>query len=226
MSFPNSPKSFALIGVILAALGGGAWGVAHYSNSAPADTGPAIPDEYSVAKIKAAMKDDPKTRGDKMREFMERKDLTDEQREKIGDNLRQAFEEEMDNRVNEYFAAKPEDRDAILDKQIDEMEQRRKDFEARREQEEKDAKKADDEKERDKRREEWRKREASKSQTQRKSDFESRDPDKRAQRASYFRAVQARMAARGIQGGRFGPWGGGRGPGGGGGGGGRRGGGG
>jgi hypothetical protein len=217
MSFPSSPKSFVFMALILAGVGAGAWGVVHYSGkTTQVADGPQIPDEYSLEKIKAAMKEDPTSRRDKMREFWERKDLTDEQREKIGDNLRQVMEEEQDTRINDYFSASPEDREKILDKQIDEMEQRRKEFEARRAEEEKKERTEEDEKEREKRREEWRKRAANQTPAQRQAATEGRNPDKSAKRMEYMAAMQKRMAARGIQPPRFGPGGGRGGPGGGG----------
>ena len=55
--------------------------------------------------------------------------LTPQQREQIGRQMRQQFETRMDQRLGEYFAMGPAQRVAFLDQQINEMEQRRKDFE-------------------------------------------------------------------------------------------------
>jgi hypothetical protein len=214
MAATSSPKTFAIVGLIVAGLGGGAWGVMHYSSTKADAAGPQIPDEFSVDKIKAMSKEDPGATFEKMRALRDRTDLTDEQREKIRENGRQVMEERMDERMNEYFAAKPEEQEAILDKQIDEMEKFRKDMEARRAEEEKKEKSEEDEKEREKRREEWRKNMGDRSQSQRKMDSEKRDPNKMAQRMTYWSAMGKRMAARGIQPPRFGPGGGGRGMGG------------
>ena len=224
MSLSASPKTFGIVGVVLAGLAGGAWGVVHFSGREPIETGPAIPDEYSVEKMRAALKEQPGPQWDKVREFWERQDLSDEQREKIWENWRQVQDEQEDAKMNEYFSATPEEREKILDREIDEREARRKEMEAQWAKDEavRESRREEDEKTREKRREEWAKRMGGQTQAERKTRSESRDPDKRAQRNAFRDAMHSRMAARGIEPPRGGRWGG-RGPGGPGGGGPRRG---
>ena len=102
--------------------------------------------------------------------------------------------------MDEYYAAKTdEDRDAILDKQIDEFEQRRKEWEARRkEQEKKDIKKADPNAQRGGPF-------GPQSREDRKEKAESRNPDQTARQMAYFAAVRKRMGERGISAPSFGP---------------------
>lgn len=230
MSVSSSPKTFVIAGALIAALGGGAWGVAYFAGGAKdaeANT-TALPEEYTVEKIKASATEDPAVVMERMRNFMDRTDLTDEQREQARKNMREAMEQIMQQRVDEYYAAKTdEEKNAVLDKHIDEFQKFAKAMEERRRQEEEKeaAEENDPEKkaEREKRREEMRNRWANRSQAERKADSETRDPNKSAQRMAYFGAMMRRSAERGIQMPRFGgpggrgmggPGGGRRGPGG------------
>lgn len=221
MSVTTSSKTIVIAGVLLAALGGGAWGVAHFAGAKDAEAaGPQLPEEYTVAKMKEAAKDDPSANFERMRHFMERTDLTDEQREQARENMRQVMDEMMQQRVDEYFGATEEEKTAVLDRHIDEMQKFMQAMEERRRQEEAreaaEAEDAEKQAEREKRREEMRNRWANRSQAERKADSEKRDPNKSAQRMAYFGAVMRRSAERGIQMPRFGGPGGGprRGPGG------------
>ncbi len=58
--------------------------------------------------------------------------LTPEQREVVHQQGRQEFERRMDEQMDAYFALPPEERVAYLDKQIEEGEKRRKEWESRR----------------------------------------------------------------------------------------------
>src|SRR5207244_3593020 len=152
-----------------------------------------------------------------VREAMDRKDLTEAQREEIRHNAWAAREARMEARMNEYFGAPANQKQAILDHQIDEMQA----FMA-------------------KRRAEWDQRRAAGSQPawgggpgnanagsngnqngqngggqgrgggreQRKNRSESQDPQQQAKRMAYFSAMHARAEQRGIQ---MPSWGGGRG---------------
>ncbi len=230
MSASTSPKTVILAGALIAALGGGAWAVVHFTGGAKdaEATTAALPEEYTVEKIKASAAEDPAVVMERMRNFMDRTDLTEEQREQARKNMREAMDQMMGQRVDEYFAAKTDDeKNAVLDKHIDEMQKFMKAMEERRRQEEeKEAAEGDDPEkkaEREKRREEMRKGWANRSQAERKTDSETRDPNKSAQRMAYFGAMMRRSAERGIQMPRFGgpggrgmggPGGGRRGPGG------------
>lgn len=65
-----------------------------------------------------------------VRQEMEK--LTPQQREEVGSQMRAVFERRMDEQVKEYFTLPPPQRIAYLDKQINEGEKRRKEWEARR----------------------------------------------------------------------------------------------
>ncbi|QDV92489.1 hypothetical protein RAS2_36080 [Phycisphaerae bacterium RAS2] len=220
MAASTGSKTFVIAGAVVALLGGGAWAVAHFSGGAKeAEATPAaLPEEYTVEKIKEAAKEDPAVVMDRMRNFMDRTDLTEEQREQARKNMNEARDQMMGQHVDEYFAAKTDDeKNAVLDKHIDEMQKFMKAMEERRRQEEeKEAAEGDDPEkkaEREKRREEMRNRWANRSQAERKTDSETRDPNKSAQRMAYIGAMMRRSAERGIQMPRFGGPGG-RGPGG------------
>lgn len=67
---------------------------------------------------------------DLVRQEMEK--LSPAQRDQVREHMREGFERRMDEQVKAYFALPKEQRVAYLDKQINEMEQRRKQWEARR----------------------------------------------------------------------------------------------
>jgi hypothetical protein len=185
----------ACVATLLAA--GGVWGWTHYAAKAPSD------DELSQLRAQATA--DPNALFGKMRDTMRDEKLTDDQRRKMMDNMRTVFEEQMDKRVDEYYTAKPEDREEILDRHIDEFEKFRRERE--KEREEAEAKGEDREKDR----EQWRKRMSERSRAERKADSEKRDINKMARRMAYFNAVRQQMQKRGIEPPR---WGGPGGPGG------------
>lgn len=209
MTMPDfhSPKAWVVTTVAVLALGGTGWALMR--SGAPA--GPAIPSELSVDALKAQAKEDPGKMMGTIRETMRRDDLTDEQRRQIGENMRKVWEDTMQERVDEYYAAAgDEERKQILDRQIDEFEERRKEWQARRAEEEKKGGKdgaqggpfAGGP--------------GSQTREERKERAESRNPDQMARQMAYFSAMRQRMGERGIKAPSFGP--GGRGgPGGGGG---------
>jgi hypothetical protein len=157
---------------------------------------------------------------EKLREALQKPDLTEEQRHEIEHSMRQVFEAQLDSRVQDYFKAPENEKLAILDKQIDEFEKRRKEWEDRRKQEEERRAQAGERQDgpTSQPAHDWRQQQSTPQE--RKARSESRSADQMAQRMAYFAAVRARAEARGIQmpfgpGGRGGP-GGGHGPGGGG----------
>lgn len=208
-------KAWIIGGVALVGLAGGGWAVASHFKSEPQEqVAIAIPKDATMEERVAVM--------DKFREQMRDEKLTEEQRRKLGESMRATWENEMQKRVDEYFTADPAERDAILDKHIDEMEEFRKYMDDRREKEEQEAKdkaaaegksedeaKEDEEKDREKEREKWRDRMKSRSREERKADSETRNPNQMAQRMAYFSAMRKQMEKRGIKM-PFGP--GGRGP--------------
>lgn len=199
----NNSKTLLITCLSIAVLGAGAWGLsAALSKPRPSETD----------LLLAQAKEDPGKLMDKLRD----ENMSEEERDKLRRSMREGFESRMDEAVNEYFNAKPEDREAVLNKHIEEMEKWRKRMEDRqREEEEKanaEGKSPEEiEKEREKRREEWRKNREGRSQEERKADSETRDPNQRAQRMAYRSAMRKQMQARGIEPPRFGPGGGGRG---------------
>jgi hypothetical protein len=189
--------SFALLLVVV----GIGWALSGGTEDEPKST---LPEELSVESLKAKAEEDP----GKLREAFEQRDsedLTEEQRRELRQNLREVRRSMMDTRVDEYFAAAEEDRQAILDRHIDEFRERMKEWEQRR-------------RERQERREQDRERRRgppdwARSQTreERKTQSESRDPDDMARHMAYMTAMRQRMSERGIEDprGRGGP---GRGP--------------
>jgi hypothetical protein len=211
MSAAFSSRTLVIGMVGLAALGGGAWGLSAVlgKGEKPA-AGPALPDGLSADQIRAQAKEDPGGMFRKMREMDERTDLSEEQKEAARRNLREVMEGEMQARVDEYYAAGEADREAILDKQIDEMQKMMERERARREAEEAEMKEKSEEeqkKEEERRRERMRRMWAGRSQSERKAESEQRDPNQMAQRMAYFAAMRKRMEARGIQPPRWGPMG-------------------
>jgi hypothetical protein len=213
-------KVVLISGLLVAGVAAGVW--AYTAGSEPEKTS-TLPAELSAEAIKAMAEKDP----GKVFEAMGRDDLTEEQRRELMRNSREAMESMIDERVNEYYAAAESERQAILDRHIDEFQERRKEWDARRKEwqerrEKEDAESKDEEKKEDGEGERrgWRGRFASMSRQDHKERVESRDPDKTAQRMAYFAAAMARAQARGIGmggPGMRGPGGpGGRGPGGGG----------
>jgi hypothetical protein len=205
MDNPKRSRAWLLAGVGALVLAGGAWGTMSFVGRKPAT---------AIASVQ-----DPMKAMDNFRKEMDRKDLTDQERDKLVMNMRSFREEQEEKRVEEYYTAKPEDRTAIINRHIDEMEKWRKEREARMAEEAEKAKadgKSEEElnKEREKRRDEWRKREEGKSREERKAESESRDPNARARERAYRSAMRKQMTARGIEPPRFGGMGGRGGPGG------------
>ena len=124
-----------------------------------------------------------------LRDALRDESLTDEQRRELRRNMRAARRSAMQERMDAYFAAAEQDRQAILDQHIDEFQSRMKQWENRSKAE----KKEDQE-----RREEFRSQFFGRSKQERKANSESRNPDQTAQRMGYMTAVRGRMAQRGI----------------------------
>ncbi|MEK6677618.1 MAG: hypothetical protein AABZ47_18445 [Planctomycetota bacterium] len=202
LSNANSPKTWIILVTSVVGVSGGAWGMWSYSH-AKVDPD-ALPKELSVESLKA-QSHEPGKMFETMRDLRDREDLTDEQRQKLRDNMREVFQSRMKENVDEYFAATPEQQNDVLDKQLDAFQEQMNRWEEQRKQFEKDRKPGDEER--------WRGNPGDQTQQERKTRSESRNPDQMARMMTYFAAMQKRANERGIKLPQWGP-GRGRGPGG------------
>lgn len=208
----NRKTPLILGGVSVLILGCGAWALWGGSQE-PAS---ALPPDLSAERIKA-LSDNPRELRETMRETMQRDDLTEEQRRELRRNMRNAMQAMMRERIDEYFAAAPDAKNAVLDKHIDDFLERMKEWEQARKEEQEKEKAERPAENADRGRNFF----ANASKQDRKEMSESRSPDDMARGMAYFAAVQGRMNERGIKPpagpwGRGGPGGGFGGPGGGG----------
>jgi len=196
-----------------------------------------LPPDLQPEALRAQAEKDTGSVFRKMRETMDRDDLTDEQRRELRQNMRESMESMIDERVDEYYAAAEEKREEVLDRHIDDFQERMEQWRKDREEWEKERARRDKESSGnrggggnearagtgggsangqnsgDRRRDGWRSRMRESTPSERKARSESRDPDKTARRMSYFGAMMKRASDRGIE--MPGPGGrGGRGPGG------------
>ena len=126
-----------------------------------------------------------------MRQIMRREDLTEEERRQLREVMRQVRSTHMDERVEEYFDAQPEEREALLDHHIDEMLEHREQRRAQREQRGDDDSRAD--------RERTRRQPPKRDRQKAKERMEGGDPDREKHRMTYRSKMQARMKARGLE---------------------------
>ncbi len=194
----------AAAGVLL--ILGGVWGYSSwFGQDQESPTG--LPEELRYESLKAKA-DEPEKLFETVRETRRREDLTEEQHREVRDNIRKVMEAELDERMDEYFAAAPDQRDAVLDGHIDEFRERMGRWRERREQERAEGegdREGEDERRAESRRERRHGRFGDMSREERKTRSESRDPDQTARRMAYFTAIRARMEARGIEMPRHGP---------------------
>ncbi len=89
-------------------------------------------DDPEVERLKHMLGDGPPQPGqfEQFRKEMEK--LTPDQRRQVGEEMRQRRERQMDKQLAEYFKLPPDKRREELAKRIDEMEKRRKEREQRR----------------------------------------------------------------------------------------------
>lgn len=195
MNEKKNAKTLIIAGVLVVALGAGAWGLTVAFSEPPRD---------DTRQLLAQSPEDAAKLFDEMRRKMDDPSLTDEQRNKFREEFDRLRDARQDEAVAEYYAAKDEDREAVLNKHIDEFEKWRKMREDREREEEEKAKadgktEEEREKEREQERDRWRKMRENRSKEQRKADSESRNPNQRAQRMAYRRAMREQMKARGIE---------------------------
>ncbi len=118
-------------------------------------------------------------------------DLTDEQRQKLRRNMGKLMQEDMERKVDEYSSAPEGEKEAIMDKHIDEMIAFRDKMRGYRESHK-------DDPEMEKEREERRKERTRPTTQQRKERMESRDPEKMAQMMRYWPKMMSRAKERGV----------------------------
>ena len=187
---------FAGSGVLLVAAA--AWGVTGYYGRTHDPAG--LPPELSRENLKAISADTQKMM-ETMHDMWQRTDLTEEQQREAMRRMRELGEARMDQRIQEYVTASADQKQAIIDRHIEEMQKEREQREAQREQMDRQHdpnRPRDPNQARDPnrpRRPDF----ASMSPQERKTRSESRDPDKQAQRMAYFSALRARATERGIQ---------------------------
>lgn len=186
MSSSNKNRVWVIAAVVGLAGAAGVWGLAATGGDATAE--PDVPRDLTVDALKEQAKN-PVQMFENMRGLRDREDLTDEQRQQVRRNVWQVMRATLDERMEQYYAAAPEDQNAVLDAQIDQFQsmrdswaQRRKEREARREGGERPEGS-------------WRR---ETTQQERKERSEGRNPDQMARRMAYFSAIRARAMQRGI----------------------------
>lgn len=202
----RSSRTWTLAGVAVLALAGTVWGLLNWTDDGESD----LPAELTVESLKAQANEDPGRMMATLREASQREDLTEEQRRQAFGNMREVWQEQMTERVDEYFAAADGEKEALLDRHIDEFQERMKDWGQRRDEWEKERKereakrledgadtdeaKSDEEDAHDRTRSRW----GSRTQQERKERSESRNPDQMARMMGYFSALRERASARGV----------------------------
>lgn len=197
-------KGFLAVGTVVLLAGVGVWAYTGYAGE-PEST---LPEDLQVEALKKDV-EDPGKMMDKMREARRREDLSEEQRRELRDNFRTVFEERMNQQMDVYFTATPEEQVALLDEQIDRFQEQAGDWERRREEwrKEREAREkeraangetGEGESEED-RRQSWRDRRANMDRSERKERSETRNPDQMARRMAYFSAIQKRASERGVR---------------------------
>ncbi|MCH7702595.1 MAG: hypothetical protein IID37_13000 [Planctomycetes bacterium] len=198
----KSSRTWALAGIAVLTLGGTVWGLLRFAD----DDETNLPAELTVENLKAQVKEDPGKAMETIRQASRREDLTDEQRRKLFGNMREVWQAQMAERVDEYFAAADDEKEALLDRHIDEFQERMKEWSQQREKREQERKEAEtkadsndaDKDEKESGAERMHRRFGSRTQQERKEHSESRDPDSSARMMAYFTAMRARATARGI----------------------------
>jgi hypothetical protein len=212
---PSNRRKIAVISLAaLVLVACGAWGVVHLAGK---DKGPDVPAEFTVEALKTKAQD-PGQMFEQMHQAMQRTDLTEEQRHAIHENLRAVMEVQMDKRLDEYFTAPPAQQKAVLDRHLNEMQTRMKEWQQRRAERGEPARPGEPRPGSgqaagspppgpgaqaagaqggrpggpDGRR-------GPPTREERKTHSESRDPDKMARRIAYFTAMRERAEERGIQ---------------------------
>ncbi|MBI3834102.1 MAG: hypothetical protein HY287_07210 [Planctomycetes bacterium] len=180
-------------------LGGGATAlIVNSRNHAKAAKAVELPHDLTVEGITQNVVNG----GGGMRSFREAVDsesLTDAQRQQAYRNMRDVWRQQMDAHVKEFMNAKtPDEKYAVLDKHLDEMQARMKQWEQDRKEREKEQKADGAGGANGGGPNGGRGGFAGMSEQERKERSESANPDQRAEHMAYFSAVQARATERGI----------------------------
>lgn len=180
-----------IVGLTVAAvvIAGGAWAVLAPKQDVGAES--ALPPEFRPNAL-AKAEPTPETFR-QVRDAFRGDDLTDDQKRELAKNLRDTRRTMIEARVNEYFDAPDYEKSRILDDHLDEMLERRREFEKRREEG------ADDERPSEEERQQMRELFRPQTQQERKSQSESRSADQTARMMTYFQAMQSRAKERGIE---------------------------
>ena len=194
----------AVVGMVGAGaliLGGGVWALVAWtgeSNERQSD----LPEELRLATLQKNAQESPEKLAETMMNTFDREDLTEEQRRQVRRNMREIRRAETEKRVEEYFAASEQEKQAVLDRHIDEMlqnfERMRESFEQRRQQWEERRRERGESEDDEAARQERRRRMIGTAQ-ERKARSEGRDPDSMARQVAYREAVRNRMQERGIE---------------------------
>ena len=161
-----------------------------------------LPEDLRLAALQKKAQEDPAKLAETMMNTFDREDLTEEQRRQVRRNMREIRRAETEKRVGEYFAASEQEKQAVLDRHIDEMlqnfERMRESFEQRRQQWEERRRERGESEDDEAARQERRRRMIGTAQ-ERKARSEGRDPDSMARQVAYREAVRNRMQERGIE---------------------------
>jgi len=189
MTMPHmkSPKTWLIASAGILVAGAAVWGL---SGRPEVRSEIDMPKGLSAEEIKQQAVTDPGRLRETVREAARNENLTDAQRRQLAGNMREAWRSGMNERVTEYVNAPDDEKDAVLDKHLDEMQARWKEWEKRREEEDKKGEESG--------REDFRRLFGERSQQDRKADSESRNPDEMARGMAYFNALRSRAAERGI----------------------------
>ncbi len=147
--------------------------------------------EYKDARAKA-METLKSTSLDRVFDRLRSDDLSEEQRESMRSNLGAMIQEDMQKKMDEYSSAPEEEKEAIMDRHIDEMVAFRDKMRAYRDEHK-------DDPGFEKEREERRNRRRSPTKQQRKERMEKRNPDRTAQMMRYWPKMMVRASERGIK---------------------------
>ncbi len=187
------------VGLSVIAVAAGTWALSR--EEAPVSI---VPENMTVAALKEQIKDPDRMMTTMSTMWDRRDELTEEQRREVRRNMGQVMRDTMRANMDEYFGAETEeDKLAILDRHIDEMQEWMKRFEEMRKQREaeREANGEDAEAERER----WRRERANQSTEERKERSEGRSPDQMVRMMTYFGAVRSRAETRGIEMPRWGP---------------------
>lgn len=146
---------------------------------------------------------------EEMMKLMDRDDISEEDRRRLRRNIGTIWRGEMLDRAEQYYAAETEEeKNAVLDKQIDQFQKFRERMEQIRKQREEDGE--DDEEAQKERENRWRNRPVQTTE-QKKERMAARSPEQSAKMMNMFMAMRNRASQRGIEMGGFGRGGRGRG---------------